>query len=65
MNYLKLADAFGMRHYDVTSLAELDETLAEIADTNEPILVHLQISNEEGVYPMVPAGKPIDEIYYE
>ena len=23
------------------------------------------IDNEEGVYPMVPAGKPIDEIYYE
>ena len=49
----------------MTDLASLDKTLAEIRDLDEPVLVHCQIDNEEGVYPMVPAGKPIDEIYYE
>ncbi len=65
VNYLKLADAFGMKHYNVESLEDLDKTLEEIKDLQEPVLVRCCVSNEEGVYPMVPAGKPIDEIYYE
>lgn len=65
VNYLKLADAFGIRNYDINTLDDLDSTLAEIKDLREPVLIHCNISNEEGVYPMVPAGKPIDEIYYE
>lgn len=65
VNYLKLAEAFNIRSYEVTDLASLDKTLAEIRDLDEPVLVHCHIDNEEGVYPMVPAGKPIDEIYYE
>ena len=65
VDYLKLADAFGMKHFNVVTLDDLDQTLDEIKDLREPVLVHCVISNEEGVYPMVPAGKPIDEIYYE
>lgn len=65
VDYNKLADAFGIRNYLVDDLESLDKTLDEIKDLDEPVLVHCKIDNEEGVYPMVPAGKPIDEIYYE
>lgn len=65
VDYLKLADAFHIRHYNVENLNDLDQTLSEIKNLKEPVLVRCAISNEEGVYPMVPAGKPIDEIYYE
>lgn len=64
-NYLKLAEASGIPGYEVSSLTDLDEALEKIADIEGPVLVHCNISNEEGVYPMVPAGKPIDELYYE
>ena len=46
-------------------MAELEETLETIKDQPGPLLVHVKISNEEGVYPIVPAGCAIDEIYYE
>lgn len=64
-DYLKLAAASGIPGYEVNTLEDLDAALKEIKGMNEPVLVHCNISNEEGVYPMVPAGKPIDEIYYE
>jgi acetolactate synthase-1/2/3 large subunit len=65
VDYLKLADAFNIKNYDVTDLKSLDQTLEEIKDLDEPVLVNCHIDHDEGVYPMVPAGKPIDEIYYE
>lgn len=64
-DYLKLAAASGIKGYEVSSLEDLDNALSAVKDLNEPVLIHCNISSEEGVYPMVPAGKPIDEIYYE
>ena len=64
-DYLQLAAASGIKGFEVNSLEELDDALEKIKDMKEPVLVHCNISKEEGVYPMVPAGKPIDEIYYE
>ncbi|MGL4547889.1 biosynthetic-type acetolactate synthase large subunit [Eubacterium aggregans] len=65
VDYIKLADAFGMKSYDVTSLEDLDAALTDMKGLPEPVLIHCTIPRNEGVYPMVPAGKPIDEIYYE
>lgn len=65
VDYLKLADAFGIRNYDIDSLDGLDACLEEIKDLKEPVLVHCNIDRDEGVYPIVPAGDPIDELYYE
>ena len=39
--------------------------LKKVKDCEGPMLIQLKISNEEGVYPIVPAGCAIDEIYYE
>lgn len=64
-DYLKLAAASGIKGFEVNTLEELDDALEKIKEMKEPVLVHCNISKEEGVYPMVPAGKPIDEIYYE
>lgn len=64
-DYLKLAAASGIPGYKVTTMEEMAETLEKIKDQKGPLLVHVKISNEEGVYPIVPAGCAIDEIYYE
>lgn len=64
-DYIMLAAASGIPGYKVTTMAELENTLEEIKDQQGPLLVHVKISNEEGVYPIVPAGCAIDEIYYE
>jgi len=64
-DYLKLAAASGIPGYKVTTMEELAATLEKIKNEKGPLLVHVKISNEEGVYPIVPAGCAIDEIYYE
>ena len=65
VNYEKLAEACGISAYTVTSLEELDDVLDKTAGVREPMLVRCVIDHDEGVYPMVPAGNPIDELYYE
>ncbi|KNZ43018.1 biosynthetic-type acetolactate synthase large subunit [Acetobacterium bakii] len=64
-DYLMLAAASGIPGYKVTTMAEMADVLEKIKDQEGPLLVHVKISNEEGVYPIVPAGCAIDEIYYE
>jgi acetolactate synthase-1/2/3 large subunit len=64
-DYLKLAAASGIPGYKVTTMEEMKDALEKVKDETGPVLVHVKISNEEGVYPIVPAGCAIDEIYYE
>ncbi len=64
-DYIGLAKASNIPGFLVTNMAELKKTLERVAKIDGPFLVHLKISNEEGVYPIVPAGCAIDEIYYE
>jgi len=64
VDYLKLADAFDIKNYDVGSLEDIKKVLKEVKNINEPVLIHINIPKDEGVYPIVPAGKPIDEVYY-
>lgn len=64
-DYIKLAGASGIPGYKVTTMEEMKDVLEKIKDQEGPLLVHVKISNEEGVYPIVPAGCAIDEIYYE
>lgn len=64
-DYIKLAAASGIPGYSVRTMDEMKTLLEEIKDQKGPLVVHVKISNEEGVYPIVPAGCAIDEIYYE
>ena len=61
-NYIALAEASGIPGFDVNNLEELEVVLEQVKKIDGPAFVQCNISKEEGVYPMVPAGKPIDEI---
>lgn len=65
VNYLKLAEACGIPSFNVENLTDLDKTLDEVKQVQGPVLVRCAIDRDEGVYPIVPAGSPIDETYYE
>lgn len=65
VDYLKLAEACNIKNYNVETPEELAATLEEIRDLREPVLVRCSIDHDEGVYPIVPAGNPIDELYYK
>ena len=62
-DYVKLAEAYGIRALRVTSSSEVDgavKTMLEYKDG--PILVEFIVANEENVYPMIPAGQTVNEI---
>ncbi|MEX1161952.1 MAG: biosynthetic-type acetolactate synthase large subunit [Nitriliruptor sp.] len=60
---MKLADAYGMPGFRVTTVDELDATLAEAKRiTDQPILVEFRVDPDEMVFPMVPSGASNDEI---
>jgi acetolactate synthase I/II/III large subunit len=60
---MKLADAYGMPGFRVTTVDELDAVLAEAAAiTDQPILVEFRVDPDEMVFPMVPSGASNDEI---
>jgi acetolactate synthase I/II/III large subunit len=60
---MKLADAYGMPGFRVTTVEELDAVLADAhAITDQPILVEFRVDPDEMVFPMVPSGASNDEI---
>lgn len=62
VNYQKLADAYGIKGYKAENLEDLDNILEETKNLNEAILIECKISQECSVYPIVPPGRPIDEL---
>lgn len=62
VDYQMLAAAYGIKGYKVLSMDELEKVLNETDGLNEPIFIECKIDNNCSVYPIVPPGKPIDEL---
>jgi len=57
-----LAAAFGIAGGSVADPADLDDALAHAFDEPGPYLLNVQVTPEECVYPMVPAGGAVNEM---
>ncbi|MGT2930376.1 acetolactate synthase large subunit [Streptococcus dentasini] len=55
-NFQLLAESYGIAHYHFSNPNTLEEELQVITE-NKPMLIEVDISNREHVYPMVPSGK--------
>lgn len=55
-NFQLMAEAYGIAHYKFSDPTTLEDDLKVITE-NRPMLIELNISNREHVYPMVPTGK--------
>lgn len=62
VDYIKLSEAYDIKGYKTNSLIELEKVLEETKDLKEPVFIECKISQECSVYPIVPPGKPIDEL---
>lgn len=60
-NFMKLAEATGVKGIRIEKLEELDEKLQEMLDWDGPVLVEVIVDQKVPVLPMVPAGKGLDE----
>jgi acetolactate synthase-1/2/3 large subunit len=61
-DFVKLAEAYGTEGYRITEEADLVPTLQKALASPNPAIVDVRVAREENVYPMVPAGKGLDEM---
>jgi len=61
-DFVKLAEAFGAVGLRATRPEEVETVLRQGLETPGPVIMDFQVTKEECVYPMVPAGAPITEM---
>ena len=61
-DFVKIAQAMGLRGYRLTKAAELDTELVEIMFSKGAAVIDVYVPEEENVIPMVPGGKRLDQM---
>lgn len=62
VNYVKLANAFNIDGYSVDNIDSLSKAMKKVAASKKSAVIECKIDKDEGVFPIVPAGKAIDNI---
>ena len=60
-NYLKIAEAYWIKGYKISSLQEMEDKHDEIYSSKWPAIIWYNVEKEENVLPMVPAWKTLWE----
>ena len=61
-DFVKLAEAYGAVGLRATKPSEVEPVIKEALATDNTVIMDFVIAREEGVYPMVPAGKATTEM---
>ena len=61
-DYVKLAEAYGLPGFRVTSLDEIAPTMQKAREYNGPTLIEFVVEQHDMVYPMVPAGADLHQM---
>jgi acetolactate synthase-1/2/3 large subunit len=61
-DFVKLADAFGIRGFRAKTESEFRDAFSKAIAERTPAVIDCFMDIDEMVFPMVPAGKPIDEL---
>lgn len=61
-DFVKLAEAYGIKGLRATNKAQASKVWLEALQTTGPVLVEFVIPTDENVYPMVLAGTPLDHM---
>ncbi len=64
-DYLKLADAYGIPAWKVTTPDEVHAAVEAAEATDGPALVWFEVAAEQNVYPIMPAGKGLSDMIVE
>ena len=64
-DFIKLADAYGIKGRKVLARPELDEAVQEMLDHKGAYLLEVSIEKEDNVFPMVPTGASVSEVMLE
>ena len=61
-DFVKLAEAYGATGVRATTPQELDSKINEMIDVKGPVIFDCLVKKEENCYPMIPSGKPHNEM---
>jgi acetolactate synthase-1/2/3 large subunit len=61
-DFVKLAEAYGVKGLRATTNEEAQKAWQEALATDGPVLIDFQVRKDENVFPMVTAGSAIDEM---
>ena len=64
-DFVKLADAFGIKGYRCTEMSDFEQTMKEAFESDGPALIECFIDKDEMVLPMLPPGGSMDDIIVE
>jgi acetolactate synthase-1/2/3 large subunit len=64
-DFVAVAKAFGIKAKRVDTIEEFKNSIVELRESREAMILHTIIEREENVLPMVPAGKPLNEYITE
>lgn len=65
IDYVKLAEAFGLKGIHVRNLKELKEAASYALENRKPTLIISHINMDENVFPIVPPGEAINNQRFE
>ncbi len=63
VDFVKLAEAMGAVGIRVTKREEIGPALEKAISLNKPVVIDCVIESDDKVFPMVPAGAPISEVF--
>ncbi|HMQ42214.1 MAG TPA: acetolactate synthase 3 large subunit [Paracoccus sp. (in: a-proteobacteria)] len=61
-DFVKLAEAFGCKGRQVSDPAELDDAIREMIEYDGPFILDVLVEKHENCFPMIPSGKPHNEM---
>jgi len=61
-DFCMVAQAMGIKSRKLIKLEDAEEAMKALAESEDSMLLHAVITGEENVLPMVPAGKPLDNV---
>ena len=63
MDFCKVAEGLGCAAIRVTTKEEVGPAIEKAISLNAPVLIECVIHEDDKVFPMVPAGAPISEVF--
>lgn len=64
-NFVKLAEAYGVKGYRIRRNAEVVSKLEEAMKHPGPAVIWAEVIKEDNVFPMIPAGAPLNQMITE
>jgi len=61
-DFVKLAEAYGCVGIRASKPSELDEKIEEMINVDRPVIFDCRVDKEENCYPMIPSGKPHNQM---